>query len=966
LPAVQKPSAPTGEEPQPEPCAASVDDLLNAILGTTAEEVLVLSLSGEVLFWSGVGRLEDRALAVSHPRGSSWFDSLPLSDRRRGYEAIEVAKGGRIGTFQTEFSSPSGPIPADITVKAITRRDGTPDKLLVSERHISEPLLAKELRDTKERYEALIEATAIMMWRAAPDGAVVEVSGHRQALWAQTREMCLGDGWLDAIHVDDRKRVTSYWRDLVARPRTDTVEYRVRGSDGRYRCVLSRAVPVVSADGTVREWVGTVVDIDERKLVDERLREQREGYRAIVEASASAFWRATPDGSIQEVFGWGAFRPEDWPKVSGSGWLLAVHPDDRERVRSEWKSALKSGEPVVSEYRIEIRQTYTWVEARAVPMRGQDGCIREWVGTIANISRRKEAEENLHISEERYRLVARATRDAIWDHNLVTDQITWGEASQAVFGYAERETGPAGDWWTSRIHEEDRERVVESLRDAISTGEPHWQSEYRFLKADGSYADVLDQGFTLRDKAGKVVRLVGAMQDISARKAAERELSFLANHDPLTGLANRALFQSRLQQVLREAERSGGTASLLVIDLDDFKDVNDTLGHDAGDAMLFEAARRIGDGAADAALVARLGGDEFAIIVAEPLERAIETANGIQERIRVPFSYEGSDLTTRVSIGLAAFPDHDRTANELLKDADMALYKAKSEGRDRVQIYLPALRADMEGRVSTVAAVRKALGEGRFVPFYQPKVCLSSGRVIGFEALARWLHPTNGALTPYHFQAALEDREVCILIGREMVNAVCKDIRTWLDQRLDCGRVAVNFSPVEFKDAGLARRVLRAINDACIPTSCFEVEITETVFLGSKSAAGPTLRTLHESGVQIALDDFGTGFSSLSHLKQFPVDRIKIDQSFVRDIEADDSDAAIVRAVIGLGRSLDLEVTAEGVETEGQYRWLVANGCEQAQGYLFAKPMSASRVPWFLTNWKGEGLFRPQPASRAS
>jgi EAL domain-containing protein (putative c-di-GMP-specific phosphodiesterase class I) len=315
-----------------------------------------------------------------------------------------------------------------------------------------------------------------------------------------------------------------------------------------------------------------------------------------------------------------------------------------------------------------------------------------------------------------------------------------------------------------------------------------------------------------------------------------------------------------------------------------------------------------------------------------------------------PVAYKDLMLSSRASIGIALYPDHDRDGCELMQDADMALYAAKSRGRNRVVAYTPEMREAVERRMTVARDMRQAIAEGQIVPFYQPKICLSTGRVVGFEALARWQHPSRGLLTPGSFASAFEDPELAIGIGRRMIGQLAADVRTWLDRGLDCGRVALNLSTAEFREPGLAEAMLEAFARAGTPVAHFEVEVTETVLLGkSPEHVLATLQRLHEGGVRIALDDFGTGYASLTHLKQFPVDDIKIDQSFVRDLERDADDAAIVAALIGLGRSLGKKVVAEGVETEGQLRYLRARGCDFAQGYLFAKPMAASRVPWFLT-----------------
>jgi diguanylate cyclase (GGDEF)-like protein len=531
-----------------------------------------------------------------------------------------------------------------------------------------------------------------------------------------------------------------------------------------------------------------------------------------------------------------------------------------------------------------------------------------------------------------------------WEYDRATGHVTRGEASWSVLGLG---SGSVEDF-LGRVHEADRCKLLEFFGNVTAD---------RSLTAEFRYS--LPAGRTIwlgtRARARGETGLIGVTFDITERKQSEEDARWNANHDPLTGLANRALFQSRFEQALKDARAQGTSVSLLLVDLDDFKDVNDTLGHDAGDALLMEVANRLSAVTRECDMVARLGGDEFGLIVVEPLrlEHAARLAESVLERLQEPFEYEGVRLAARGSIGVASYPDHDRSQHELMKDADIALYRAKSDGRNRAVVYSSALRSSIEKRVSVVGGIREALASEQVVPFYQPKVCLESGRIVGFEALARWIHPTKGLLTPGYFAAAFENSEIALLMGARMVQQVASDTRAWLDRGLDCGRIAINFSSAEFAVPHLAEQVLSVLDGAGVPPSRFEVEVTESVFLGRNSAQTyEILRRFHAAGVQVALDDFGTGFASLSHLKQFPVGHIKIDQTFVRDLERDDDDAAIVRAVIGLGRSLGLQVTAEGVETAGQAERLRRKGCPFAQGYLFSKPVAGSRVAWLLTEWR--------------
>ncbi len=1046
--------------------------VLVQLLETSPDCIKILDLEGRLTLMSAGGARAMEIDNVAGILGQAWTGFWQGVHHGAAVKGIEDAKAGRPARFQGFCPTMKG-VPKwwDVIISPVSGLDGRPEKLLVVSRDVTDRVrLEQDLRETGERYRAIVESGATLVWTADAKGQVVGGSTARwQAICGQSFDEHSGRGWLDVVHPEDRERVVKAWEASIADPRPTTKEYRVRNLDGSYRWMRSVCVPIFAGDGSVREWIGTTTDIHDRKLADDRVRESEARYRALVEATASACWAASPDGSVTEFFGLGDQSEGEYEGSLGVRWLDAVHPDDRGPAFERWQAALAQGVPLASEYRLRVEGRYRWVRVRGVPRHGPEGDIREWVGTVTDITAQRDAENARRSTEERYRLAARATRDAIWDWDLATDELGWGEATGSVFGFGADNLGGSGQWWIERIHPDDRNVVLDRVKKALEGSSEFSEGEYRFRRGDGSYANVLDRGYIIRDEEGRAIRMVGAMQDLSERtraqdtlkgseerlrlalragrmvawnlhvptqyvtrgdtglsvlgmtsgpfaefleripeedrprlqsylaglgsdpfataefrfrsptgkllwlgtraersgedeivgvtfditdrKRVEEEVWRVANHDPLTGLPNRALLKLRLEKVLADAKRDGTSVSLLMIDLDDFKDINDSLGHDAGDAVLRESARRLSAMVRDSDIVARLGGDEFAIVLVEPLrlEHAVRFAETVLQALKQPFEYKGAKLSTSASIGLAAYPDHDDAMQELTMDADIALYQAKRAGRDRAVTFSSTLRKNAEDRFHLLGEFREALEANRIVPFYQPKVCLRTGEIIGFEALARWLHPARGVLTPGSFEAAFDHPELSGRIGECLIRQVARDLRSWLDNGLDPGRVAVNFSSAEFAHADLADRVLGALETAGVPTSSFEVEVTETVFLGRNSEqTAATLKRLHVAGIQIALDDFGTGFASLAHLKQFPVDHIKIDQSFVRNLEQNSDDAAIVRAVIGLGRSLGLQVTAEGVETPAQADLLRAKGCDYAQGYLYAKPMPAARATLLL------------------
>ncbi len=431
------------------------------------------------------------------------------------------------------------------------------------------------------------------------------------------------------------------------------------------------------------------------------------------------------------------------------------------------------------------------------------------------------------------------------------------------------------------------------------------------------------------------------------RDRLEEHMRHAASHDALTGLANRSEFQVCLDTLL--AEQPDIKLCLLLIDIDEFKTINDTLGHDAGDTLLQEAATRLRH--LGAVHVARFGGDEFALTVKGPLSEGIRVAGIILDELRRPFAYLGKTMLTAASVGITTSPEHGTTTSELLKSADIALYAAKFAGRNRYAVFENGMRAEILARTALHEDVREALRHDQFVPHYQPQICVMTGKVLGFEALARWVHPQRGLLTPSVFGSAFEHHELSMDISRALRRKILADMQAWHEMGLAFGRIAFNASAAELEHPDFAAEVLDEMKVAGIHTSMIEIEVTEGVLFGrTEDRVHSNLLQLHGAGVRIALDDFGTGYASLTHLKKFPMDVLKIDRSFVQNVENSPADASIVTAVINMAHGLGFSVVAEGVESQYHLAFLRRAGCTTAQGFLFARPMVGSRVPGYLRN----------------
>ncbi|HEX7820620.1 MAG TPA: EAL domain-containing protein [Sphingobium sp.] len=608
-----------------------------------------------------------------------------------------------------------------------------------------------------------------------------------------------------------------------------------------------------------------------------------------------------------------------------------------------------------TELRIKVADgKYYWI--RAIARRATEHCDGDCaIVTLIDVTSDREAIEELRQSEEHLRYTVEYNPQLPWIADPqgriidVTDR--WLAAT-----CMSRETALGAGWFTV-THPGDIDRVNEQIVHALTTGDP-FDVRMR-LSVNGHYRWMRAQGYPRRDDKGDIIRWYGYTEDIHEQVLVENQIRWNAEHDPLTGLANRLLFNTSLEKALAAAVQCLHRVGVLLIDLDHFKEVNDLLGHHAGDSLLRHYADQLREILPPEVMVARLGGDEFAILFTHlnNREEMVGWGEAILE-LRQNFALEGGPVDCRASIGAALFPDHGHQPSELLRHADIALYAAKDGGRGKLLTFESKMQDEVRERAAMVARARTAAKSGDILAFYQPKVSLVTGEMIGFEALLRWRDSRGNIHAPASIMAAFEEAEVADLLGQTMLTHVISDIVKWKRMGLAYGHVAINAAPAEFRQNNFAPRLIQSMKDAGLHPSDIEVEITEGVFLGrGADHAKNAIYTLSENGTSIVLDDFGTGFASLSHLRALPVDMLKIDRSFVSHINEANGDAAIVSAIVNLGRNLGIKVIAEGIETLAQAEVLRSFGCEFAQGYYFGVPTPAAQIPDLIRTWGQQGTL---------
>jgi diguanylate cyclase (GGDEF)-like protein/PAS domain S-box-containing protein len=574
-----------------------------------------------------------------------------------------------------------------------------------------------------------------------------------------------------------------------------------------------------------------------------------------------------------------------------------------------------------------------------------------------------EALRELARTQEGYALAARAVNDGIWDWDLEADRVYFSPRWRALLGQPESAAHHSPDAWFELVHPDDVARLREAIAAHLTGQTSHMESEHRMQHADGSWRWVLTRGLAIRDTSdGKPTRMAGSLSDITERRRAERQLRHDAFHDSLTGLPNRALFMDRLDHALRHNERDPTLSlAVLFLDIDRFKLVNDSLSHAVGDRLLVLAATRVADSLRPGDTVARIGGDEFTVLLEDvrsdrPEEFATLVATRVQESLNDVFKIDDHRLFATASIGISVSTP-GVSAEDVLRNADIAMYEAKRRGRGRCEVFDESMHHHVTNRLKRENDLRRAIEQSLLRVHYQPIVDLKSGRIRGFEALARWPEGWSPVETE-EFISIAEDTGLIGPLGLQVLHTALDDLASWRRDGLVASdvRMSVNCSGRQLDDPSFPRAVLEAIAKAGLPAELVSLEITETTFMREPERISEIVSEVGAPGVGLEMDDFGTGYSSLAALHKFPVNALKIDQSFVASLNTNGDAEVIVRSILALAESLGLGVIAEGIEVRGQLDQLRELGCDYGQGFCISRPFAASEVESFLDVWSSTGL----------
>lgn len=893
---------------------------------------------------------KDGHLVVLETSGSPVFDS------RSGFQGYRGIARDITKRKQAEAALQKAKDELEIRVAERTAELRSANEQLQSE-IIERQQTEVALRESEARYRDIFEKDITANSITTPDGHLTACNSAFLRLFGfRSKEEALGCH-MEKLHPSKTEREA-----LIDRIRQecmlDTHELHMCRVDGTPITVVTNTIGIFNETGELVEIHNHAFDISERKQAEEALHDAHQRLMYHVENSPLAViefdhklrvlrWSS----QTEKVFGW---RAEEVLGKSLLNWF--VFTEDKERVRCDMVEPLMSGR---EQRKVIHNRNYT-KDGSVIDCEWYNSVLRDEAGKLVSIlsfaldvTERQQTEAALRESEERYALAVQGANDGIWDWNLQTNEVYFSTRWKSMLGYEEHEVGNGLDECYNRMCPEDIQQIRAAMAAHIEGLTSHYESEHRMRHKDGTYRWTLNRGLAIRDANGKPYRMAGSQTDITDRKVAEEQLVYDAFHDALTGLSNRALFMDRLGQTIERAKRhEDHLFAVLFLDLDHFKVINDSLGHNIGDQLLIAFTRRLKACTRSEDTVARLGGDEFVILLENitDIGGVIHVAERVQAELVLPFNLSGHEVFTTTSIGIAlSTTSYDQT-QDLLRDADIALYRAKSLGRARYAMFDPAMHAQALTRLQTENDLRRAIEREEFQVYYQPIVELETSKLRGFEALVRWQHPHQGLVSPGVFIPVAEETGLIVPIGYWVLRQACSQLYLWqehfsADPPLT---ISVNLSSKQFSQPDLVQQIDQILQETNLDAHNLSLEITESMIMENDDATA-TLLQLRDLSVELAIDDFGTGYSSLGRLQHFPINLLKIDRSFVSEMDANQGNLKIIEAIVTLAHQLEMDVIAEGVETAEQLAQLRKLNCHYGQGYLFSRPVDSEAAEALIT-----------------
>ena len=931
-------SAPEGAAVPPTALAAH----LATIVESSQDAIFSRAVDGAILSWNaGAERLYGWTAAEMVGRNVSLM--IPTGRRQEAAANWERLRSGlSVPPYETVRIAKDGhAVAVSLSLSPLKDADGRLVGAAIISRDISRLKQVEEaLRRSEHRLRTIIELEPDGVSIVSADGRLIEMNrSGLDMLEVHSVADIERHGLLHFIAPAARAAVTQF-HDTVATGARAELEYEIVGLQGTRRTVHTTATPFSEPGVEEIRILAVTRDVTERRSADEA----RANLAAIVESSNDAIISRSLDGYItswnrgaERLFGYTA------REVIGQHVDILAPPGETPRL-ADINDILQQGgitEPFEAQ-RVAKDGRLADVMLSHSPLRNDEGEVTGASVIFHDVTERKRAEQQLVLAS---RAIASAAEGI-----MITDAqrriVNVNEAFTRITGYppeevigrtpdmfsAGRDAGMAADVWEALAHS------------------GHWQGEIWNRRRNGeAYAELMTIS-AVKDTEGRTTHYVAVFNDISPLKEYEARLEYLAHHDSLTGLPTRSLLRDRVEVAIAHAERDGRHLALLFIDLDRFKLINDTLGHDVGDQLLQAVSLRLKDTLRSSDTVSRHGGDEFLVLL--PSMPSVQDAGRVAEKliaqIAQPFELDHHELVVTTSIGIAVYPDNGRDLDHLLRNADAAMYAAKQAGRNRYQYYTDSMNVQAADRLTLERELRLALERNEIGVLYQPQMDLHTGALVGVEALMCWRHPVLGDVPPARFIPIAEDSGLIIGLGAWILDAACRQRVDWRQRGVLDAPVAVNVSALQLRLPNFVQRVAETLADHGLAAGELELEVTESLLMQGSTAMIAALHELHRMGVRLALDDFGTGYSSLSYLRQFPLDRMKMDQSFVRDLPHDGDAVVIAEAIATLGRALGLRVVAEGVETEAQARFLRGTWCEEAQGYHYCRPLPAHELEIWL------------------